>query len=131
MRSCVDSSADCRKTFEMALSFAIAAEGKTDQRVIENILVGFFRRIAPDIVVDWDHPAYQSAKPDKSDSWGNWLNVLEYLRRRSYEDAFQFHEYLVVQIDTDCAAEPGFDVPSAIDGHQRTTDEIVAAVRAK
>ncbi|PYI94124.1 MAG: hypothetical protein DME97_04470 [Verrucomicrobia bacterium] len=99
----------------MALSFAIAAEGKTDQRVIENILVGFFRRIAPDIVVDWDHPAYQSAKPDKSDSWGNWLNVLEYLRRRSYEDAFQFHEYLVVQIDTDCAAEPGFDVPSAIE----------------
>ncbi len=114
----------------MALSFAIAAEGKTDQRVIENILVGFFRSSVDDLVVDWDHPAHQQ-QGKKDESWGNWLNVLEYLRRRSYADVFQFHDYLVIQIDTDCSDQTGFDVPSQIEGSKRTADEMIAAVREK
>lgn len=115
----------------MPLSFAIAAEGKTDQRVVENILVGFFRSAPSEIIVDWDHPAHQVNPDESAESWGNWLNVLEYLRRRSYQDALQYHEYLVVQIDTDCADKPGFDVALEENGVKRTADEIVTAVRTK
>ena len=40
----------------MPTTVAIAAEGQTDQRVIDNILVGFFGDLENPIEVRWEHP---------------------------------------------------------------------------
>lgn len=106
----------------MALSFAIAAEGQTDQRVIDNILTGFFRDAPSEISVQWDYPERQEP--------GGWGRLFSYLREKRYAEALQFNDYLVVQIDSDCAHEKGFGIPRAIDG-RKAPEAMVTAVRAR
>jgi hypothetical protein len=85
--------------------FALVTEGATDQTILENILIGFFKeQREPD--VHRDHPDPQAAK-----HYGGWTLVLQYLREKRYQQAFQLNRWLIVQIDTDVAEDAGFDVP--------------------
>lgn len=70
--------------------FGIVAEGKTDQRVIENVLIGMCG--AEDV---------RDVQPQGA-SFGNWGHVLRFLKEEKYLDAFSAGiEWLVVHIDTD------------------------------
>jgi hypothetical protein len=85
--------------------FALVTEGPTDHAILRNILIGFFQhQREPD--VHREHPDPQAEK-----RYGGWTLVLRYLREKKYREAFQLNRYLIVQIDTDVAEDPGFGVP--------------------
>ncbi len=105
------------------LTFGIIAEGPTDQTVIENILLGYFQGQAEEPSVNYIQPPRPlSEKP------GGWTNVFQSLKRKDYEGALQYNDYLIIHIDTDVQEEPGFDVPRLVDGTEITILERVDKV---
>ncbi len=86
-------------------SFALVTEGLTDQIIIENILVGFFDD--PDINVNPLQPLRDETDRHRALNPGNWHKVLEYCSSEEFRGAFQFNDYVVIQIDTDVAADYG------------------------
>ncbi len=104
-------------------SFAIIAEGPTDQRVIENIVCGFMSAGDGPLVVNDVQPPPNSP--------GGWTLVLSALRDGEVGRALKFNDYVIVHIDTDVCDQPGFDVPRRIGGRELSTDELTAAVAAR
>jgi len=86
-------------------SFALVTEGITDQKVIENILVGFFDD--PNIDINPLQPLRDETDRNRAANPGNWHKVLEYCASEEFRGAFQFNDYVIVQIDTDVAADYG------------------------
>lgn len=78
--------------------FAGIAEGITDQKVIDNILAGYFNN--RDINVNWLQPA----KIGKSGGHGE---VTNYCRSRKFKAVFDLNEYVIIHIDTDISLELG------------------------
>jgi hypothetical protein len=102
--------------------FALVTEGATDHAVLKNILIGFYKhQREPD--VHREHPDPQAEK-----QYGGWTLVLQYLREKKYQQAFQLNRYLIVQVDTDIAQEPGFDVPKQDDNGPLTVTKFVESV---
>ena len=89
-------------------SFALITEGVTDQEVIENILFGFF---GDDIDVNPLQPPLDITDRNDPERFGGWQMALEYCGSAKFEQAFQFNEYVVIQIDTDDSQEQPFNVP--------------------
>lgn len=110
----------------MSFSVGIVAEGITDQLVIQNILLGHFRDRLGEQDIYFDQP------PDLS-SHGGWEILRDYLRQGRHRDAFQFRDYLVVQIDSDVSHQKHFDVPHADPktGKQLTPAELVIRIRRR
>ena len=110
----------------MVADFALIAEGVTDHAVLENVLLGCFH-----------DPEIKSLQPlrdatDKQEGRGGWELVLEYLGNKAYRQAFQFHDYVVVQIDTDASGEVNFNVPKVDDqGKDLTPGLMIEAVAQK
>lgn len=105
------------------LLFGIIAEGPSDQTVIENILLGYFHEQEEEPVINYiqpPHPMLETA--------AGWTNVFNSLRRKDYEGALQYNDFLVIHIDTDVQEEPGFDVPRRVDGNELTVSERVEKV---
>lgn len=105
--------------------FAVVSEGVTDFAVLKNILIGWFK--------DQDmEPALSQVQPDPTatgeSAWGNWENVLRFLRDGRYRDALDYNDWLIVQIDTDQSDHLNFDVPQLENGRPLEPDEIVARV---
>jgi len=84
------------------LKFGVIAEGASDQRVIENILLGYFQN-------EEEEPAINPVQPLPATP-GGWTLVFESLKRGEAQKALQFNDYLVIHIDTDVQEEKGFDV---------------------
>ncbi len=87
------------------LTFGVIAEGPTDQTVIENILLGYFKG-------QEDEPDVRYIQPPRplTETPAGWGHVFKSLERKDYEGALQYNDYLVIHIDTDVQEEPGFDV---------------------
>ena len=79
-------------------TFAGIAEGITDQKVINNILVGYFND--RDINVNWLQPA----KIGKSGGHGE---VTNYCRSKKFKAVFDLNEYVIIHIDTDISLKLG------------------------
>ena len=94
-------------------TFAGIAEGITDQKVINNILVGYFNN--RDINVNWLQPAGVG----KSGGHGE---VKKYCRSRKFKAVFDLNEYVIIHIDTDISSELG--VP-----HQGENGQLLSAER--
>ncbi len=92
----------------MKNTFAGVTEGLTDQIVIGNILDGYFNS---DLDVNWLQPIRDTTDANKSSNYGGWSQVLEYCRSPDFKEAFQFNEYIIIQIDTDVSEEKHYDVP--------------------
>lgn len=85
--------------------FALVTEGPMDHAILKNVLIGFFKdQREPDI--HREHPDPQAEK-----QYGGWTLVLQYLREKKYQQAFQLNQHVIVQVDTDVAEDAGFDVP--------------------
>ncbi len=108
----------------MSFSVGIVAEGVTDQLVIQNILLGRFRDRLAEQDIFFDQP------PDLS-AHGGWEILRDYLRQGRHRDAFQFRDYLVVQIDSDVSHQKLFDVPHTdpATGKPLTPAELVTRIR--
>jgi hypothetical protein len=107
----------------MSLSVGIVAEGITDQLVIQNILLGFFKDRLTEQDIYFDQPPDISAE----ERFGNWALVMTYLQQGRYAEVFQLRDYLVVQIDSDVSPLKHFDVPHTdpITGKTLKDEEIV------
>lgn len=109
-------------------SFALVTEGITDQKVIENILVGFFDD--SDIDIRPLQPLRDETDRNRAVNSGNWHKVLEYCASEEFRGAFQFSDYVIVQIDTDVAAD--YDVSGRDEeGNAFSDEEMYQRVREK
>ena len=93
--------------------FGIAAEGITDQVTIENILSGFFETELDDEI------NYVQPKPNSD---GGWKAVFNYLVSQDFRNDVLNHDYLIIQIDTDCSFD--FDVTH----DNKTIEQLIIAV---
>lgn len=101
--------------------FAGIAEGITDQKVIDNILVGYFND--RDININWLQPA----RIGKSGGHGE---VTNYCRSRKFKAAFERNEYVIIHIDTDIS--PKLGVPHHDEhGQPLSPDHLIDRVIAK
>jgi hypothetical protein len=111
--------------------FAIVSEGVTDYAVLKNILLGWFK--------DQDaEPFLKPYQPDPTaegeNAWqefGNWENVLKYLREQKHRDALEFADFLIVQIDTDVSEHVNFGVSQREDDQPLEPPAMVARVSEK
>ena len=102
--------------------FALVTEGVSDHAVLKNILIGFFgNQRRPDITFEWPNPV-------AVEKYGGWTLVLQYLRDKKYRETLQANRFVVVQIDTDVAEEPGFDVPKQGSNGTLSVEELVGNV---
>lgn len=107
-------------------TFGLITEGKTDQIVIENILVGYFRD--PDLAVNWLLPLRDETDKHRAENFSNWYKVFEYCRSQTFKEAFPFNDYIIIQIDTDVSEEKGFDIPKFEHGQERSPETLIASV---
>lgn len=112
-----------------APSFALIAEGESDYEVIRHLLAGFFSD--PDITVNQIQPAVDATgRGDKPA--GGWFEVLRFCGSDKFAAAFQFNQYVVIQIDTDVCEESGFDVSRRdAGGAERSVEQMIDATRAR
>lgn len=96
-------------------SFAIVAEGITDQIVLERII----EQLCGDeeVEVNFLQPSRDNTDKHRA-AHGGWQLVFEYLRERT-EDALVTNDYLIVQIDTDCGEHPEYGLPLSSHGVAR------------
>ncbi|CAD5977288.1 hypothetical protein PCC7805_04265 [Planktothrix agardhii] len=82
----------------MTTTFGLITEGLTDQIVIENILSGHFDRNNLSV-----HPLQPERNKDNDNKSGHggWTLVIKYCKSLDFQQAFQFNDYVIIQIDTD------------------------------
>ncbi len=107
-------------------TFGLIAEGVTDHVVLENILIGYFND--PDLSMSIRVLQPLRDATDALQGFGGWYNVFEYCTSTVFKDAFIQNDYLLIQIDTDCAHEKHYDVPSV---HGETTEQFIERIIAK
>ncbi|TMQ16106.1 MAG: hypothetical protein E6J90_15910 [Deltaproteobacteria bacterium] len=88
--------------------FAIVGEGVTDQIVLKNVLLGYYRDRDPEPLIVFEQPPLDATGTAGSPyAHGGWTLVVRYLSQGSYRQALQFNRYVVIQIDTDIAGDLG------------------------
>lgn len=104
-------------------SFGLVGEGETDQAVVKNILLGFFQG---------QDPVVNPVQPLPGEP-GGWTLVMAWLKAGRAQEALQFNDFLVIQVDTDRCDDVGFDVPKhhPTEGRDRTPEELIEAVRSR
>jgi hypothetical protein len=107
------------------VAFALVTEGITDQAVLENILYGWF----DDVEINPLNPLRDTTDTHRAASFSNWEKVLEYCQQDEFKASLQFNEFVIVQIDTDTAAHPNFNVALTRQGVERPLVEIIADVK--
>jgi hypothetical protein len=115
-------------------SFAIIAEGVTDQVVLENILYGYFHAEAEEDepVVTHVQPPRDATSKGRVPAPGGWTLVFRSLRAGDHRKALQLNDYVIVHIDTDVSEEPGYDVSHrASDGRPLRPEELIEQVTKK
>jgi hypothetical protein len=90
----------------MEKSFGVICEGPSDYRIIKRILSCFFKGKEPFIT------CYQpKLLPNGKSDYGGWPMVLENCSNDTLKEIFEFNNYAIIQIDTDCSPDKPFDVP--------------------
>lgn len=113
-------------------SFAIIAEGVTDQAVIENILLGCFGDEEGEPVVNYVQPPREAIAKGSVPAPGGWTLVFRSLRQGDHRKALQLNDYVIVHIDTDVCEEPGYDVSRLrSDGKALALEELIEQVRLR
>jgi hypothetical protein len=109
-------------------SFALVTEGLTDQIALETILLGYYSD--DDLEVRPLQPMRDVTDLSRQGSFGGWELVLEYcLRTDILNEALAFNDYLIFQIDTDCAEHKNFGVALTDGGADRSATEVIKDVR--
>ena len=106
--------------------FAIVSEGVTDYAVLKNILLGWFRDQETEPFLKPYQPDPTAEGENAWQEFGNWENVLKYLREQKHRDALEHADFLIVQIDTDQSEHVNFDV-SQRDGDQPSEPSAMVA----
>ncbi|MDB9515151.1 phage tail protein [Kamptonema animale CS-326] len=110
------------------VTFGLITEGLTDQIVIENILSGYFDD--DDIIVNPLQPERDKDDENKSDH-GCWTLVFRYCQSEVFQKAFQFNQYVIIQIDTDVSEEKGYDIQKRDENGELSPETLIAKVKEK
>lgn len=102
-------------------SFAIVAEGITDQIIIERMIEQLCGE--DDIEVNFLQPSRDDTDKHHAPH-GGWQLVFEYIQDRA-ADAFIANDFLIVQIDTDCGEHRDYGLPLTTGGVARDQLELV------
>jgi hypothetical protein len=109
-------------------TFGIIAEGITDQKVIENILLGYFGSESEEPVVNYVQPPNDKTSRGSTPAPGGWTLVFAHLEGRAHLNNLQFNDYLVIHIDTDVCEDVGFGVPRKENGIELSAKELMRRV---
>lgn len=109
--------------------FGLITEGITDQIVIDNILAGYFN--TSDIDVNELQPLRDETDQNRVENFGGWYRVFEYCRSSKFKQAFQFNNYIIVQIDTDRSEDTHYDVPQHENGKAVSPEQLIEKVIEK
>ena len=111
------------------ISFRLITEGLTEQIVIENILAGYFKN--PDLYIRPLQPERDKKDENKFKGYGSWSQVFTYCRLKDFQEAFQFNDYIIIQIDTDDSEKHGYDIPQRDENGEFTPKELIEKVIEK
>lgn len=111
------------------MRIGIAAEGITDQAVLENICCGYFEN------EDLDQDLYP-VQPmlddtDNCMTQGGWPQLFFYLKSTRFRDDVNSYDYLIIQVDTDVASREEFGIPTLQGNQTQTQAFIINEVRNK
>lgn len=88
-------------------TIGILSEGRTDQMVIEKVLLGFFDR-ADSLEINAFFPPVVPLPGEPEE--GGWTVLKRRLQDGHHRQALKFNDYLVIHIDTDVCEEIGYEV---------------------
>jgi hypothetical protein len=108
------------------ISFGLVTEGLTDQIVIENILAGYFN--SPDLDIRQLQPERDKDNENKS-TYGGWTLVFDYCKSRDFQEALQFIDYIIIQIDTDVSED--YNIPKQDENGEFTPQQLIEKVIEK
>ncbi|WP_105440483.1 hypothetical protein [Neorhizobium sp. T25_13] len=108
-------------------SFALIAEGQTDQIIIERIIEQLYvNNLDEDVDVNFLQPLRDVTDQSRvvHAPHAGWELVLECCRAKA-KDALSANDFVVVQIDTDCGDHVNYGLPLTKDGIDRPYDELL------
>ena len=105
-------------------NFGLITEGLTDQIVIESILAGYFNN--PDIDIRPLQPERDKDDENKSHNYGGWSQVFAYCESNNFKEAFQFIDYIIIQIDTDISKD--YNIAHQDENGEFTPQQLIAKV---
>ena len=108
------------------ISFGLITEGLTDQIVIENILAGYFN--SPDLDIRQLQPERDKDNENKS-KYGGWTLVFNYCKSRNFQEALQFIDYIIIQIDTDVSED--YNIPKQNENGEFSPQQLIKKVIEK
>jgi len=108
------------------ISFGLVTEGLTDQIVIENILAGYFN--SSDLDIRQLQPERDKDNENKS-TYGGWTLVFNYCNSRDFQEALQFIDYIIIQIDTDVSED--YNIPKQNENGEFTPQQLIEKVIEK
>jgi hypothetical protein len=86
-------------------TFGLITEGLTDQIVIEYILADYFNNL--DLQINPLQPERDKDDENKVSNYGGWSQVFEFCKTVNFQQAFQFNDYIIIQVDTDVSEDYG------------------------
>jgi hypothetical protein len=112
----------------------ILSEGRTDQKVIRQVLLGFFADQGDAVDTLEINPFFppEVGLPGEPEE-GGWTVLKRRLQDGHHLQALQYNDYIVIHIDTDVCDQPGYDVPRLDPTTQSALDpaQLREAVKAR
>ncbi|WP_058988075.1 hypothetical protein [Acetobacter senegalensis] len=103
------------------INIALVCEGKTDQVIISHII----EQLSNDDSIDINPLQPRRDDTDQYTSTaGGWELVFEFCENE-IEDALQYNDYVLIQIDADQSDHPNFCVDLTCGGNDRPCDDVV------
>ncbi len=107
-------------------SFALITEGITDQVFLEALLNSLF----DDVDVNPLQPVRDETDQNRQAGLGGWERVFEHCQNdEAILSALSINDYLIIQIDTDCAEHINFGVALTAHGIDKTEQQVIDEVK--
>lgn len=109
-------------------SFALITEGITDQVVIDAVVYTHYDEI-DDIEINVLQPLRDATDASRQAAHGGWENVFEFCATALTDDVFQFNDFVIVNVDTDCGDHKNFGLDFKANGEEKSVDRLVLDTR--
>lgn len=111
-------------------SIALFTEGITDQIIIESLILNFLKinkyQNIDDVDVNPIQPERDATDENKQVGFGGWEKVFEYCENREImQAAIAANDFILIQIDTDCAEHPNYGVALTTEGKDKVVSSLV------
>lgn len=104
-------------------SFALLAEGETDQVVLEEIIQTIYQeQIDEEVVVRYAQPVYDETSRSRHENFGGWEMLLNFCESKErILQALTANDYIVIQIDTDICEHERIGISK----NKKTTTQLI------